>query len=109
MDFVSSLKEVVMSNLMTVLYSTLIAALVLGVCAAIKEKVFTIGGFGKIVPDKVFPAIVWIVVATLVGISSTWGGISDLVYAGVMALYVKGILGSIKALTGLDIPEPLSK
>jgi hypothetical protein len=109
MDFVNALVEVVKSTQMNVMIGLLIAALVLGVAAAIKDKSFQWGKFGDFVPDKIWPLIAWVVVAALAGLSGEWSSIGALVYAGVIAIYTKGILGSVKTLTGLDIPDAISK
>ncbi len=108
MEFVNALITTVKSPMMTAIYSVLIVAIVLGVIAAIKSGTFSLGKLGEFVPDKVAPAIVWIFINALALISNDWIAIAGLVYAGVMALYIKVIIGSIKTITGIDIPESLS-
>jgi len=83
-------------------------AIVLGVIAAVKSNTFSWGYFGKFVPDKVWPLIVWMAVAILAAVSGDWAWLSGVVYAGVIAIYTKGILGSIKTITGIDIPDKIS-
>lgn len=109
MDFVSALAATVRSPQMTALYSMLIVAMALGIIAAIKDKTFSLGALGKFVPDKVAPAVVWIFVSALAMVSNEWSAMAGLVYAGVVVLFVKGIIGSIKTITGVDFPEPISK
>ena len=104
----TAIMTVINSGQMKAMIVLLIAALVLGVASAIKSGTFKWSEFGKFVPDKIWPLIAWVVVAVIANMSNEWAGLGNLVYAGIIAIYTKGILGSVKLLTGLDIPKVLS-
>jgi hypothetical protein len=107
-EVVAAIVSVATGGMLQGLVVLLVVAIILGVIAAIKGKTFTWGNFGKFVPDKVWPLVVWMCVAVLAQTSGTWDWLSATVYAGVIALYTKGILGSVKEITGFNIPERLS-
>ena len=109
MDIGTATLGILTGGQMTGLVALMVANLLLSIAAATKNKVFSLGHLGDFVPNRIWPLIAWIVVAILAATSGEWGAMAGLVYAGVVAIYTRGILAAIKSLTGLPIPDFISE
>ena len=101
--------EVMQSKMMIALASIMGANVILGIFAAFWTGTFELGKLGDFVVKRVLPMIVYIIMAVLSVIVSEWEAVALAVYAGLVAMYARGILTAIKDITGFDIPEPLAK
>jgi hypothetical protein len=109
MDIVNEIIEVLKSAEMIAVVSVMGANVILAIAASFRTGTFELGRLGDFIIQRVLPAMVYIVVAVLAKLVDGYTAVSLAVFAGLMAMYGRGILTAIKDLTGIEIPEPTAK
>lgn len=109
MEIVPEIIEVLKSAEMIALTALLGANVVLGIVAAFYTGSFELGKLGNFISQRVLPAIVYVVMAVLARFVDGYTAVAIAVYAGLVAMFGRGILTAIKDITGIEIPEPAAK
>jgi len=91
------------------LVALMVANIVLALLAALKNGVFRLGNLADFIPKRLMPFFAYLIVVALAEFVKDYGAIAVVVYAGLVGLYSKGILAALKSLTGIQLPDIITK
>ena len=93
------------------LIALMVGNVLLSITAALAKRSFSFRSLGKVVPNRMLPLVGYLIVKELTEVVDEPNllPVAITYYAGLVTLYVTGILSAIKSLTGLKIPDILSE